>query len=99
MEKLNTLIHQPVRLQIMAALAALKAEEQMEFVYLRNLFNLTDGNLGAHLLRLEEEGYIRVEKTFVKRKPCSHIQITARGKEAFDEHVKVLKQIVKGHTL
>lgn len=49
MASLNDLIHQPVRLRIMAALVAMGQGDQVEFTYIRDLFNLTDGNLGAHL--------------------------------------------------
>ena len=69
---LNELIHQPARLRIMAALVALDPGAQMEFTYLRDLLELSDGNLGAHLRKLEEAGYVEILKTFVARKPCTY---------------------------
>ena len=69
MAKLNETIHQPVRLRIMAALVTLGPNEEVDFTYLRDLLEVTDGNLGAHLRKLEEAGYIAVNKAFVERKP------------------------------
>ena len=57
MSTLNEIIHQPVRLRIMAALGGLAHREQVDFSYLKEKLGLTDGNLGAHLRALEEAGY------------------------------------------
>ncbi|MCA9961572.1 MAG: transcriptional regulator, partial [Anaerolineales bacterium] len=65
MAELNEIIHQTVRLRIMASLVTLEPTDEVEFTYLRNLLGVTDGNLGAHLRKLEEAGYIAVNKTFV----------------------------------
>ncbi len=94
MPELDNTIHQPVRLQIMSSLVALNAGEEIEFVYLRNLLKLTDGNLGAHLGKLEEAGYVKVKKTFVARKPRTFIIVTGKGRDAFEEHIIALKQII-----
>ena len=91
---LNELIHQPARLRIMAALVALDPGAQMEFTYLRDLLDLTDGNLGAHLRKLEEAGYVEISKTFVARKPCTFAAASKRGRQAFDEHVAALESIL-----
>jgi DNA-binding MarR family transcriptional regulator len=96
MQQLDNIIHQPVRLQIMSALVALEQDEQVDFVYLRQLLKLTDGNLGAHLTRLEEAGYVKIDKTFIARKPRTFIGATGKGRDAFDQHVSALKQIIKG---
>jgi DNA-binding MarR family transcriptional regulator len=79
----------------MAALTALDLGGQMDFVYLRDQLKVTDGNLGAHLSKLEEAGYITIEKTFVARKPRTFIIATGRGRDAFSEHIAALKQIIK----
>jgi DNA-binding MarR family transcriptional regulator len=92
--KLNELIHQPVRLKIMAALISVQDDAQLEFTYLRDLLGLTDGNLGAHLRRLEEAGYVKLVKTFVARKPRTYVVATTKGRQAFDEHVAALEAIV-----
>jgi DNA-binding MarR family transcriptional regulator len=95
MPDLDPIIHQPVRLQIMAALSHLGSREQVDFTFLKTKLDLTDGNLGAHLLTLEEAGYIAVEKTFVARKPKTFVAATAAGRHAFDGHVAALKSILK----
>jgi DNA-binding MarR family transcriptional regulator len=95
MAELDNIIHQPARLQIMSTLVALDSGEELDFVYLRKLLNLTDGNLGAHLTKLEEAGYVKVKKTFVARKPRTFIIATGKGRDAFEEHITALKQIIK----
>ena len=96
MPELNEIIHQPVRLRIMAALVALDAESEVDFTYLRDLLDVTDGNLGAHLRKLEEAGYIAINKTFVDRKPRTFIGVTPEGRKIFREHVAALEAILKG---
>ena len=98
MAELDHLIHQPLRLQIMACLVALGLDEQVEFTYLRNLLKATDGNLGAHLTKLEEAGYIKVEKTFVERKPRTFLRATGKGRDAFAAHVAALQEILRERT-
>jgi DNA-binding MarR family transcriptional regulator len=95
MSELNETIHQPVRLRIMAALVSLEPGIEVDFSYLRDLLQVTDGNLGAHLRKLEEAGYIAVNKTFVERKPRTYISITAEGGKVFQEHVAALESILK----
>jgi DNA-binding MarR family transcriptional regulator len=95
MSKLNEIIHQPVRLRIMASLVTLDATDEVDFTYLRNLLNVTDGNLGAHLRKLEDAGYIRINKTFVDRKPRSYVSATSEGRKVFQEHVAALESILK----
>lgn len=93
---IDEMIHQPVRLRIMALLAALDTDEQVDFTYVRKLLKLSDGNLGAHLAKLQEAGYVAIEKAFVNKRPKTYIQATGRGRDAFRGHVKALKQIVEG---
>ena len=96
MAQLDNIIHQPVRLQIMSSLVSLDQNGQVNFTYLRKLLKVTDGNLGAHLNKLEEAGYIKIEKTFVARKPRTFITATGKGRDAFSEHIAALKEIVEG---
>jgi len=96
MSMLNEIIHQPVRMRIMAALVALNPDGQLEFTHLRDVLSLTDGNLGAHLRKLEDAGYVALEKTFVARKPRTFVAATKKGRQAFDEHVEALEQIISG---
>ena len=95
MAELNETIHQPVRLRIMAALVALEAGGEVDFTYLRELLQVTDGNLGAHLRKLEESGYIAVNKTFIERKPRTFVTATLAGRQVFQEHVAALESIIK----
>jgi len=94
MADLDPIIHQPMRLSIMAALMVLEPRAQMDFTSLRELLRATDGNLGAHLQKLEEAGYIAVEKTFVGRKPRTFVAPTGKGRYAFEEHAKALRAIL-----
>jgi len=94
MPQLDNIIHQPVRLQIMSSLVSLDQNERVNFTYLRKLLKLTDGNLGAHLSKLEQAGYIEIEKMFVARKPQTFIFATGKGRDAFAEHIAALKEII-----
>jgi DNA-binding MarR family transcriptional regulator len=95
MAELNETIHQPVRLRIMAALVVLEEGNEVDFSYLRDLLDVTDGNLGAHLRKLEEAGYIAIHKTFVERKPRTYVTATGEGRKVFQEHVAALQVILK----
>jgi len=95
MAQLDNIIHQPVRLQIMSSMVTLEKDEQVNFSYLKKLLKLTDGNLGAHLNKLEEAGYIKLEKAFVAKKPCTFISPTGKGRDAFTEHITALKEIIQ----
>ncbi len=94
MAEIDNIIHQPVRLRIMSSLVALDPGEQVDFVYLRKILNLTDGNLGAHLAKLENAGYVKMEKTFIARKPRTFINATGKGRDAFEEHITALEAII-----
>ena len=67
----NDIIHQAVRLKIMASLNVLHSDNALEFTRLRGLVDATDGNLGAHLDTLERAGYVAIEKRFEGKKPPS----------------------------
>jgi len=95
MAELNETIHQTVRLRIMASLVTLAPSEEVEFTYLRDLLEVTDGNLGAHLRKLEEAGFITLNKAFVERKPRTYISATVDGRKVFSEHVAALEAIFK----
>ncbi|MGH7951967.1 MAG: winged helix-turn-helix domain-containing protein [Limisphaerales bacterium] len=94
MAGLNSTIHQPARLKIMASLMVLENGAQMDFSSLGKLLKLTDGNLGAHLQTLEDAHYIKIEKKFVERKPRTLISLTRKGRYEFEEHVAALKEIL-----
>ncbi len=94
--ELDEIIHQPLRLKIMAALNALPAVAGLEFVRLKKLTGATDGNLGAHIDTLARAGYVAVDKAFVGKKPQTTVTATAAGRAAFARYVANLQGIIAG---
>jgi DNA-binding MarR family transcriptional regulator len=94
MDQPDAVIHQPARLKIMAALKALPPREQLEFMRLKAIVNMTDGNLGAHIVTLEQAGYVEVEKDFVGKKPRTRVRLTKTGRRAFENYVAFLRDLV-----
>lgn len=81
-----------VRLGIMSALAV---NDTLDFTSLKELLDVTDGNLATHLKKLEKEEFIGVEKSFIDNKPNTTYYMTPEGKKAFQEHLSVLEEIIK----
>jgi DNA-binding MarR family transcriptional regulator len=79
----------------MATLMALEPDAEVDFLYLRNRLQLSDGNLSVHLSRLEEARLVKQQKTFVGRKPRTYIRLTPRGRAAFAEHIAALEEILR----
>jgi DNA-binding MarR family transcriptional regulator len=94
MAGLDDVIHQPLRLRIMAALNALPGGTGLEFTRLKKLTGATDGNLGAHIETLSKAGYVSVDKAFVGKKPQTTVTATAGGRAAFARHVATLQEII-----
>src|SRR5579862_703570 len=92
----DEIIHQSLRLKIMATLNALPRAEKLEFPKLKALLKATDGNLGAHLATLESAGYVALEKDFVDRKPRTRVSITPAGRRASEGHVGYLRELIDG---
>ena len=82
MAALDEVIHQPLRLRIMAALNALPASIGLEFSRLKKLTGATDGNLGAHIETLAKAGYVTVDKAFVAKRPQTTVTATPTGRAA-----------------
>ncbi len=93
-EPFDEIIHQPLRLKIMAALNAAPARTGLEFVRLKSLTGATDGNLGAHIETLSKAGYVAVEKAFVARRPQTTVVQTAAGRAAVARHLARQGQII-----
>lgn len=91
LEHINKAFESRVRLGIMSVLMV---EERVDFSTLKDTLQLTDGNLASHLRALEEAGYLQVEKQFVGRKPNTTYQATGEGKEAFNNHLDALEQLI-----
>lgn len=88
---LNPVVHGKMRLALLSLLAGV---DEAEFTWLRGKTGSTDGNLGAQLLKLEEAGYVSMEKRFVLRKPQTVYRITEPGRQALMEYVQALKQLL-----
>jgi len=88
---LDRLIHEPARLAIMSILFA---AEEADFLFLLREAGLTKGNLSAHLTRLEEAGYVEIEKTFRGKLPQTICRLTPAGREAFEGYRKQLKSFL-----
>ena len=91
----DEIIHQSLRLRIMATLNVLADGELIDFTRLRRLLRATDGNLGAHLVTLENAGYVGIEKDFAARKPRTRVLIKPAGRMAFRRHVGYLKNLLE----
>ncbi len=81
-----------VRLQVMSVLMA---NDDYDFSSLKELLEVTDGNLASNLKTLEKEGYILVEKSFVDRKPNTRYRKTEKGQKAFENHLSALEKLIK----
>ena len=87
----DRVIHEPARLAIVAVLASC---ESADFVYLRNATNMTQGNLSAHLGKLEEAGYVEIEKRFQGKKPNTLCRLTEAGRTAFKQYRAQVAKLV-----
>jgi DNA-binding transcriptional ArsR family regulator len=90
---LDPVVHGKVRL---ALLSLLSGVDEAEFTWLRAQTGSTDGNLGAHLLTLEEAGYVAMEKKFVARKPVTLYRMTGAGRVALERYIASLKALLGG---
>ena len=91
-DNLNKLFDSRVRLGIMSALIV---NDEVNFNELKELLNITDGNLASHLKALEENSFIKVEKGFIGRKTNTTYSITKSGEKAFKAHVAALEKMIK----
>jgi len=89
--ELDPVIHGKLRL---AAMSLLAGAEDADFLWLRQRTGATDGNLGAQMTKLEEAGYVEVEKRFVGKKPQTLYRITVKGREALAGYVAALKRLL-----
>lgn len=81
-----------LRLQIMSVLVA---NDYYDFNSLKELLQVTDGNLASHLKALEKETYITVTKSFVGRKPNTQYAASLLGKQAFKKHLEALENLIR----
>jgi len=95
MEQPDEVIHQPLRLKILAALKALPDGERLEFVRLKAIVKATEGNLGAHIGTLETAGYVKIEKDFHNNRPRTRVSMTRAGRRSFQEYVDYLRELLE----
>ncbi len=91
-QELNKAFESRIRLGIMSALMV---NDFVDFNALKELLELTDGNLASHMRALEQLAYVRVEKSFLGRKPNTRYVVTPEGRLAFEQHIAALEQIIK----
>lgn len=92
-ERIDDVIHGRVRLGIMAYLSGAGSAD---FNTLKTRLQATDGNLSAHLRKLEDAGYVSVEKAFVNRKPLTTLTLTDSGRKAFAAYLEAIAKLVDG---
>lgn len=90
---LNKIFDNRIRLGVMSVLMV---NEEISFNDLKQLLEVTDGNLATHLVTLEENGFIKVHKGFIGRKTNTTYSITRAGEKAFADHVAALESMIKG---
>lgn len=90
-DKLDDVIHGRLRLGIMAYLADAEAAD---FTELKDVLSATQGNLSIHLRKLEEAGYVAIDKSFVNRKPLTRVRMTAKGRKAFATYLETIAKLV-----
>ena len=88
---IDRLIHEPARLMIVAILYAV---ESADFLYLQRESELTKGNLSSHLSKLENAGYVEIEKTYRGKLPLTICKLTDTGRCAFEDYREQMKQMV-----
>jgi len=91
-DQLDKILEHRVRLQVMSVLMA---NEYTDFNSLKELIDITDGNLASNLKTLEKEKYLSVSKSFVNRKPNTKYKATEKGKNAFTRHLDALEEMIK----
>jgi len=89
---LDRVIHERMRLGIVSALAV---NESLSFTDLKRLMNTTDGNLSVHARRLEEAGYVAVEKSFEGRVPRTQFTLTASGRRALERYLDHMESLIR----
>ncbi len=77
-------------------MSALVVNELLDFNALKEYLDVTDGNLASHLKALEKEEFVKVEKSFIGRKPNTTYAITQLGRKAFSDHLNALEKLIKG---
>ena len=91
-DTLNKAFESRIRLGIMSILMV---NDQVDFTMLKDLLDITDGNMASHISGLEKLGYLKVTKQFIGKKPNTSYAVTSSGKKAFAEHLDALEKLIK----
>jgi DNA-binding MarR family transcriptional regulator len=91
-ERLNKVFDNRIRLAVMSALSV---NDSMDFNSMKQMLNVTDGNLASHIAALEDQAYVKVTKKFAGKKPQTTYALTASGRKAFTEHIDALEQLIR----
>lgn len=91
-KELDPLLHSQLRLAVISILISV---EEADFVYLKEKTDATAGNLSVQIDKLSEAGYIKVEKSFVGKRPRTTCKITSTGQQAFENYIEALKDYIK----
>ena len=91
---IDPVIHAQARLRIMATLAAVPVGDELHFPRLRELLDMTAGNLSTHLSKLEGAGYVQQNKTYAGRSPATYLALTPEGRVAFERYVRNLRALL-----
>ncbi len=89
--ELDRIVHEPARLKILAYLSAVRSAD---FVFLLSRTGLTYGNLSSHMSKLEEAGYIEVEKSIKNKRPHTMLSLTNEGRQAFEEYRQKMLELL-----
>lgn len=89
---INKAFDHRVRLGIMSILMV---NEFADFTTLKELLGVTDGNIASHIKALEKKGYVKVEKSFIDRKPNTRYSATKKGREDFRKHIDAIESLLK----
>ena len=89
-QNIDKIIHEPARLLMMAHLFVV---DSADFLFLQRQTGLTWGNISSHLRKLENAGYVAVQKEFIDKKPHTTLKLTEEGRKAFQEYRKNMKQV------
>jgi DNA-binding MarR family transcriptional regulator len=94
--QLDPVIHAQARLRVTASLAALREGDRITFPRLQELLGMTAGNLSTHLRKLEEAEYVLITKMHERRTPVTYVELTPRGRRAFEEYTEALRDLLGG---
>jgi DNA-binding MarR family transcriptional regulator len=91
LSEVDRLVHEPARLVVMANLYVV---ESADYMFLMRQAGLTWGNLSAHLSKLEEAGYIQIEKTYRGKRPYTLVRLSEKGRTVFKNYMKQMKTVL-----